>query len=124
MPMLLPLAAALGLLVVSAVGDAAAQDAAGGAHHSMPMAGQEAAKALQHGMATMDGQMRAMPLSGNPDRDFARMMIVHHQGAIDMARTQLEFGTDPDMRKLAEDVIAAQEKEIAFMEAWLAKQSK
>ena len=66
----------------------------------------------------------AVPYTGDPDVDFRVQMIPHHQGAIDMARTQLEFGTDPDMRKLAEDVIAAQEKEIAFMEAWLAKQPK
>ena len=49
-------------------------------------------------------------------------MIAHHQGAIDMAKTELAHGTDPDVRQLAEDGIVAQEKEVAFMEAWLAKQ--
>ncbi len=102
-----------------------AQDAAGHSmDHAMPMAGQGAAGAFQRGMAEMGEAMQAVPATGNPDRDFAQMMIVHHQGAIDMAKTELEYGKDPEMRKLAEEVIAAQEKEIAFMKAWLAQQSE
>jgi uncharacterized protein (DUF305 family) len=59
--------------------------------------------------------------SGNTDMDFVRGMIAHHQGAIDMARIELEYGKDEALRKLAEDIIAAQEAEITMMKDWLAK---
>jgi len=59
--------------------------------------------------------------SGNTDVDFVRGMIAHHQGAIDMAKIELEYGKDEALRKLAEDIIAAQEAEIAMMKDWLAK---
>lgn len=57
--------------------------------------------------------------TGNADRDFAIGMIAHHQGAIDMARIAVEHGSDPEIRKFAEDVIAAQSAEIAFLRQWL-----
>lgn len=61
-----------------------------------------------------------IPLTGDADRDFVQGMIPHHQGAVDMAEVELRHGTDPQLRGLAKDIIAAQRKEIGFMQRWLA----
>lgn len=72
-------------------------------------------------MAPMDTMMATMPMAstGMPDADFLLMMIPHHQSAIDMARVQLEMGTDEETRAMAQEIIDAQEGEIAQMRAML-----
>lgn len=88
-------------------------------HGAMNMQGMSpAAKAFAEANAKMHKDM-TMQFSGNADVDFARGMIPHHQGAIDMSEIVLKHGRDPSVRKLANEIIAAQKKEIAQMRAWL-----
>ncbi len=63
-----------------------------------------------------------VPAGAKPDVAFAQAMIAHHQGAIDMARVIIGFGSDPEIRTLAQEVITAQQGEITFLQQWLARQ--
>ena len=71
--------------------------------------------------AAMERMDRGMAISstGDPDRDFAAMMIPHHQGAVDMARVELQFGKDPVLRRLAQAIIVEQLQEINVMQRQL-----
>jgi uncharacterized protein (DUF305 family) len=75
--------------------------------------------------AMMNGMMGdSMAHSGNADVDFVKMMIPHHQGAIDMANVELKYGSDPQLRTLAQNIVAAQATEIAQMNGWLKAQGR
>lgn len=79
------------------------------------------AKAIRAANGKMHSAMMSVALSGDADRDFIASMIPHHQGAIDMATIELQYGKDSEARQLAERIVKAQETEIAEMSAWLAK---
>ena len=78
------------------------------------------ASVMHAAMARMDRDMMA-PASGDADRDFAAMMIPHHQGAVEMAQAQLRFGRDPALRRLAQGIIVEQRQEIMVMQGILAE---
>ncbi len=90
-------------------------------HTAPPAAGNEApsTREYQADMRRMHAAM-AVPYTGEADADFVAGMIPHHRGAVDMARTELRYGHDPAMRLLAQQIIAAQDREIALMRRWQA----
>ncbi len=81
-----------------------------GDHASMPM---------HQAMKDMQKNAEALKMTGNVDMDFAMMMVVHHQGAIDMAQSELKNGQDPRMLKAAKRILEEQQTEIAMFEAWM-----
>jgi len=78
--------------------------------------------ALMKNMEAMHAGMAAVKPSGNEDADFVNLMLPHHEAAVDMARTELLYGGDPQMRRLAQEIIADQESEIQLMQLWLNRQ--
>ena len=77
-----------------------------------------------HGVNQKMHEGMDIAFTGDADADFVRGMIPHHQGAVDMAKVVLAFGKDPQIRKLAEEIVKAQEGEIALMQEWLKKNTK
>ncbi len=117
----LTFAAVFSILSMAAAVPVLAQQSAPAPGMTMPMTpGATPAEGSMSAMDRMSRDMAAVPITGDADRDFAGMMIPHHQGAIDMAEYELAHGKDPEMLKLARDVVAAQQREIAGMKAWLA----
>jgi uncharacterized protein (DUF305 family) len=90
---------------------------------TMPAKGDPESPSTKAFKEANDRMMQRMgeSFTGKADADFVSGMIPHHQGAVDMARIELQYGTDPELRALAQDIIAAQQKEIAFMVGWQEK---
>jgi uncharacterized protein (DUF305 family) len=96
-------------------------------HGDMPMSHETVSSSDDGFIAAHEKMMENMHKlkpTGNADNDFAAQMIPHHQAAIDMAKVELEHGKDPVLRKMAEDIIKAQEEEIKTLQEWQSKQPK
>ena len=97
------------------------KDPSGMSHENMQMemAGSEDIKeSMSSGMLDMQN----MQMTGNVDKDFAMMMKIHHQQAVEMAKMELANGKSSAMKAMAKKIISAQKKEIAQFDQWLAKQ--
>lgn len=88
----------------------------------MMMHGAAGSDAMKQSMMTGMDSMQTMPMSGDTDKDFAMMMKVHHQQALNMSQVQLDQGKSPAMKAMARKIIAAQKKEIVQLDQWLGKQ--
>jgi uncharacterized protein (DUF305 family) len=77
---------------------------------------------MDDAMTVMDDGMKGAQMTGDPDHDFAAMMIPHHQGAIDMAKAELLYGKNPILRRLAQEIVVTQASEIAVMQRELREQ--
>ena len=118
--MLKTMTLALALTAATVAAVAVAQEAKTG-HEGHAMMGDQGPSS----MAFMEANDRmhkgmAIEFTGNADADFIRGMIPHHTGAVEMAKIVLAHGSDPEVKKLAEAIIAAQEVEIKWMQDWLA----
>ena len=100
------------LLTAAAVVLAAASARAQAPHRHGEMSAFD--QAMAESMGRMDKDM-SIARTGDPDRDFAAMMVPHHQGAIDMAKAELQYGRNPVLRRLAEGIIVEQQQEIELM---------
>lgn len=93
----------------------AAEPAKSGA---MPMPSEQ----MDH--SKMDSMMGGMSKTGDADYDFAANMRMHHQMAVKMSQAELKNGKNPEMLRMAKDIIAAQQKEIAVFDQWIKENKK
>ncbi len=88
-----------------------------------PSAASPVDQAFMAAMARMNATMN-VPLTGDPDADFVAMMIPHHQAAIDMAKVELQYGTNKQLRQMADRIIASQTKQIDAMRRWQTRRGR
>lgn len=100
------IAAVAALLVGGAIGWAIGANTGGSHMMDGDMAMMDGVSETHHGMMAMD------------QKEFLAMMVAHHQGAVDMAKAEIEAGSDPKVKALAQRVITAQKREIAQMTSW------
>ena len=116
---------ALSAMAFSAHAQAPAMPAGhAGMDHSAHGASSSPANASTKAYQASDEKMMkdmGVPYTGDADKDFVSHMIPHHEGAVAMAEIVLKYGKDPELRKMAREIVKAQDKEIAFMKKWQAR---
>ncbi len=117
-------ASSLAMAALVGGGPAFAQQHDGHGGHAAAAPNDPAYAAQMQAHEKMGKEMGAVKPSGDPDVDFVRMMIPHHEGAIAMAEVELKYGKDESREALARQIIEAQTREIAEMKEWLAKNAK
>lgn len=118
------LMAATALVLMAGVSGAHAEDMMKMDHSKMNHTMAAPTDIYADAMKKMHEGMMSVKPTGDADVDFVQGMIPHHQGAIDMAKVVLEKGKDPEIKKLAEGIVKAQESEIKLMNDWLAAHKK
>ena len=73
---------------------------------------------MEQAMEKMHTGMASIKPTGDNDADFVRFMLPHHQAALDMAKAELTHGKDPQMRRLAQEIVTDQQSEIELMQLW------
>ena len=111
---------ALSAVAALASGCAAQRPGMGGMMPGGAMAGTPSGQMRQQMMSGMQ-QMQSMPLSGNTDRDFIVMMRQHHLSGIDMARVEVQHGSDPEATQMARKIIDSQQRDVKEFDEWLQK---
>ncbi|WP_029350770.1 DUF305 domain-containing protein [Bosea sp. 117] len=109
--------ACVGVVLAACLAGAGAQAHDHGHGDTTASATSDEAPFLAENTAAMDKMMAEMEVkpTGDIDADFTAMMIPHHQGAIDMAVAYLRYGTNPQLRRLAQEIVVEQQQEIAAM---------
>ncbi len=94
-----------------------------GTSPNSPAAGSGSGASQQMHESMMSGmqKMQGMPQTGDTDKDFAMMMRMHHQQAVDMAKVEVQQGKSPELKAMAQKMVKDQQKEIAQLDQWLAK---
>lgn len=88
-------------------------------HGSLVANGGAAWSELQRSMQVMHEAMQSLISTGDQDADFVRLMLPHHQAALEMAKVELIHGKNSQMRRLAQEIVADQQSEIDLMQLWL-----
>jgi uncharacterized protein (DUF305 family) len=88
-------------------------------HDSMKSDNMKLEHNMMDGMHSMHEKMKSMKMTGDFDHDFAHMMIMHHQGAIDMSEIEIAKGTDATIKAMAQNMITAQKAEIVQLQQFI-----